>query len=166
MVKKLASRKSTDSGVSLDALDTKLLSLVQEDASQSSGALGEKIGLSATAVQRRIRSLRSRKIVGPPIMVIAPEQIGVGLTAIISVVMRSEGEISLKAFQRAMLARREVAQCYYTAGSADFIVIASFPDIAGYEKFATTCFSANKNVRRYSTQIVLQTIKRTLTVPL
>jgi len=156
----------TKPAVVLDALDIKLLAQVQDDAAQSSARLGAKIGLSATAVQRRLRRLKNGKVIGSTVMVVNPAAVDLGVTTIVSISMQSESAASLKAFQKNMLGCREVAQCYYTAGSADFIVIASFTDIATYEKFASQYFSANKHVRRYSTQIVLQTIKRSLTVSL
>jgi len=157
-VKKLA--------VALDAIDLKLLAQVQEDAAQSSAQLGAKVGLSATAVQRRLKSLKASKVIASTVMIVSPESVGLGVTTIISIAMQSDSAAGLKAFQKNMLACTEVAQCYYTAGSADFIVVASFESIAMYEKFASQQFSANKHVRSYSTQIVLQTVKRTLTVPL
>lgn len=152
--------------VALDALDIKLLAQVQEDAAQSSAQLGAKVGLSSTAVQRRLRSLKARKVIASTVMIVNPESVDLGVTTIISISMKSDSAASLKAFQKSMLGCSEVAQCYYTAGSADFIAVASFENIAMYEKFASQQFTANKHVRRYSTQIVLQTIKRTLTVPL
>lgn len=148
----------------LDALDIRLLECLQTDASQTYEDLGHRIGLSSTAVLRRIRRLRNAGVIRSEVAVLEPGKVGAGLTAIIQVSLRNEATTNRNFGQR-LAAHPAVSQCYYVTGSADFVLIAHFPAIADFQEFAERHLDRSRDVRRFVTQIVLRSDKRSLRVP-
>ena len=60
----------------LDRFDRRLLALVQRDAAQTAEALAERIGLSASAVQRRLKRLRETGVILGEIAMVDPLKVG------------------------------------------------------------------------------------------
>jgi DNA-binding Lrp family transcriptional regulator len=148
----------------LDALDLRLLDCLQADARQTYEELGYRIGLSPTAVLRRVRRLRNAGVIQGEVAVLDPAKVGAGLTAIVQVSLRNE-VANNRGFGQRLAAHAAVSQCYYVTGSADFVFIAHFPAIADFQEFAERHLDRNKAVRRFVTQIVLRSDKRTLRLP-
>ncbi len=149
----------------LDEFDARLLNLVQKDNRQTAEQLGEKIGLSAAACQKRLKRLRSQKIIASDISVLSPEAVGRRLTMVVEVTLEREQPEVLDAFKRKMQQTPEVMQCYYVTGNADFIIIVTARDMKDYEDFTRRFFFQNSNVRRFQTNVVMDNVKVGLSVP-
>jgi len=147
-----------------DGLDVRLLQCLQEDCRQTHDQLGRRIGLSSTAVLRRIRQLRDSGVIRDEVAVLDPAKSGIGVTTIIQVTLRNEA-VTNRGFGQRMAALPAVSQCHYVTGSADCVLIAHFPAMADFQEFAKRHLDRNKDVRRFVTQIVLRSDKRTLRLP-
>lgn len=150
---------------SLDTLDRRLLERLQADTSQTYEELGRHIGLSSTAVLRRVRRLRDAGVIRNEVAVLDPVKVGVGLTAIVQVSLRNEVATN-RGYGQRLAAHPAVSQCYYVTGSADFVFIAHFSAMADFQEFAERHLHRNKDVRRFVTQFVLRSDKRSLRLPL
>jgi DNA-binding Lrp family transcriptional regulator len=149
----------------LDGLDRRLLECLQADNARTYEELGRRIGLSSTAVLRRVRRLRDIGVIKHQVAVLDPVKAGVGLTAIVQVSLRNE-VITNRGFGQRLAAHSAVSQCYYVTGSADFVFIAHFVGMSDFQEFADRHLDRNKEVRRFVTQIVLRSDKRSLTLPM
>ena len=150
----------------MDEFDIKILSLVQRSNRLTAEQLAEGVGMSPSAVQRRLRRLREDKIIEGDVAIISPEAIGRTLTAIIEVSLHSDHPQILSEFKRLMLATDEVMQCYYVTGEADFVLIVTAKDTQDYDSFTRRLFGENTHVRRFKTTVVIQRVKTGLIVPL
>ncbi|MXN67205.1 AsnC family transcriptional regulator [Stappia sp. GBMRC 2046] len=150
----------------MDDFDRSILALVQTDNRLSSEKIGEAVGLSPAAVQKRLKRLRDNGTICADIAVIAPERIGLSMTIIAEVTLERENLAVLDAFKRRMRSSPTVQQCYYTTGSADFILILTVRDIKDYEEFTREYFFGNAEIRKFQTNIVMDTVKAGLTVPI
>lgn len=148
----------------LDDFDHRLLALLQEDADRTLTALGEDVGLSASAVQRRIARYRGSGLLHQ-ISVLDPALLGNPVLAIVWVTMEREPTSQLKAFQKRMRAAPEVQQCYQVAGEQDYLVIMATPSLADYRRAAERLFKDDGNIRRYDTHLVFETVKHGLALP-
>lgn len=72
----------------------------------------------------------------------------------------------LDRFKRAMLAAPEVMQCYYITGNGDFMVIMTARDMKDYEAFTRRHFFHDSNVQRFQTNVVMDSVKVGLNVPI
>ena len=154
----------SDAPLLLDDFDHRLLDLLQADAGQTLTALGDAVGLSASAVQRRLTRYRSSGLMRE-MAVLEPELLGNLVLATVWVTMERESTSTLKAFYARMRAAPEVQQCYQLAGEQDYLVIMATTSLAEYRQAAERLFKDDGNIRRYDTHLVFDTVKRGLSLP-
>lgn len=150
----------------IDQFDRAILGILQVDARVTSEVIGERVGLSPTACQRRIKRLRESGALAAEVAVVDPEMIGRHMTIIVQVTMAHGGAHIVDNFKRAVQAIPEVQQCYYTTGEHDFTLILTAEDIADYERFTRRIFFGNNDIVRFSTTVVMDRVKVGLQVPL
>ena len=144
----------------LDDLDRAILDLYQRDTRQASEQIGAQVGLSAAAVQRRLKRLRESGVIVGEVATLEPRQLGLGLTAIVNVDLVDESARATRAFRDKVSARGEVQQCYGVAGSFDYVLVVVVADLAAYDDFCEACLLHDPNVRSFTTQVVLDAAKR------
>lgn len=159
-------RKNAHSPIRLDEFDVKLLKVVQYDNKLTAEAMSERVGLSPSACQRRLKQLRDRGIIEADISVISPETVGRQLTLIVQVTLERERPDIMDEFKRSMIATPEVMQCYYVTGEIDFILILTARNMRHYEQFTKQFFFDNPNIRRFHTLVVMDRVKAGLYVPI
>jgi Lrp/AsnC family transcriptional regulator, leucine-responsive regulatory protein len=145
----------------MDSFDVKILNIVQRDNRLPAEKIADQVGLSPSAVQRRLKRLRKDGIIEADVAIISPEAAGRRLTAIVEVTVKQERPLMrvLEEFKRLALAAPEVMQCYHVTGNADFILIVMARDMQEYEAFTRRLFVENSNVRRFHTSIVVSRVK-------
>jgi DNA-binding Lrp family transcriptional regulator len=148
----------------LDDFDHRLLALLQEDAARTLTALGETIGLSPSAVQRRLTRYRRHGLL-QQVAVLDSAAFPAVVLATVWVTMERESVRMLNAFYARMRAAPEVQQCYQIAGDWDYLVIMATTTVAAYREAAERLFKADGNVKRYETRLVFDTVKRGLQLP-
>jgi Lrp/AsnC family leucine-responsive transcriptional regulator len=152
----------------MDTFDSKILDLIQRNNRISTEKIAEKVGLSPSAVQRRIRHMRKDGVIHAEVAVVKPEAAGRMILSIVGVIIDNERPLAkaLKEFRDLMLASPEVMQVYDVTGEADFIVIVSAKDMTDYEEISRRLFMDNPNVRRYKSSLVIRRIKYGMTIPI
>ena len=149
----------------MDEFDVKLLTLVQQNSRLTAEQLGESVGLSPTACQKRLKKMRDTGVISEDIAVLNREIIGRNLTMIVEVTLERERPEFLDQFKETMLNTPEVMQCYYVTGNADFIMILTAKDMKDYEDFTRRFFFHNSNVKRFHTNVVMDSVKVGLSIP-
>ncbi|WP_326567676.1 Lrp/AsnC family transcriptional regulator [Amycolatopsis rhabdoformis] len=150
----------------LDRLDLAILACLQADSRTIAEVIGAKVGLSAAAVQRRIKRLRETGVIEKEVAVLSPGALGLSMTFVVMVEMERENLAVLDAFRRQVLGDDCVQQCYYVTGTADFVLIVTAPDMAAFEAFTRRMFFDNPNVRHFTTSVAMDRVKVGLTLPL
>lgn len=150
----------------LDDFDRRLLAIVQRDATLTSETLGERLGLSASAVQRRLKRLRASGAIAATVAVVDPDKVGRATFFVVGLEVERERP-ELLARLRAWLAREDaVQQAFYVTGNWDFVLIVAAPDVAAYDELMSRLIADNPNVRRFTTNVALGIAKRGLRVPI
>ena len=150
--------------VSLDEFDHRLLELLQRDAGATLTVLGEAVGLSASAVQRRITRYRKSGLLRQ-VAVLDPVLLGGITLATVLVTMERESAKHHAAFHARMRAAPEVQQCYTLAGEWDYLVILATTGVAHCREVADRLFGSDDNLKRYETRMVFEPIKLGLALP-
>ncbi len=148
----------------LDEFDHRLLELLQRDASVTLTALGETVGLSASAVQRRIVRYRKAGLVRE-VAVLDPGLLPAVTLAAVWVTMERDTFRLHSAFRARMRAAPEVQQCYAVAGQWDYLVIIVARSVAHYREVAERLFVDEGTVKRYETRLVFDTVKQGMNLP-
>jgi|TARA_B100001996_G_scaffold308033_1_gene249509 Lrp/AsnC family leucine-responsive transcriptional regulator len=150
----------------LDSFDLKILELIQVNNKITSQVLAKKVGLSSSACQRRINSMRKAKIIKKDVSVIDQNIIGRQITIVVQVLSDKEGVEYSEEFKKLMIKAPEVMQCYYVTGDYDYVLIATFKDMGEYEIFTKKYFLENSNIKRFSSMVVMNRVKENLSIPL
>ena len=150
----------------IDAFDLKILQIIQENNKITSEVLAKEVGLSYSACQRRINSIRKAGIIQKDVSIIDRNFIGRKITIVVQVLSDKEGIEYDDEFKKTMLKAPEVMQCYYVTGDYDYVLIATFKDMEEYEIFTKKYFLNNSNIKRFSSMVVMNRVKENLSVPL
>ncbi|MGK5555973.1 Lrp/AsnC family transcriptional regulator [Actinomadura kijaniata] len=150
----------------LDEIDVHLLDLLQHDAGRTLHDLGEQVGLSPSAVQRRIARYRKDGLITRQIAVLDPHRFGPTVLATVLVTLDQESFEHHRAFAQRMRSEPQVQQCYQVAGPWDYVVILAAHSMRDCSHLGNRLFKADNNIKRYETLLVFDTIKTGLTLPL
>ena len=150
----------------IDAFDLKILQIIQKNNKITSEVLAKEVGLSSSACQRRINSMRKAGIIQKDVSIIDRNFIGRKITIVVQVLSDKEGIEYDDEFKKTMLKAPEVMQCYYVTGDYDYVLIATFKDMEEYEIFTKKYFLNNSNIKRFSSMVVMNRVKENLSVPL
>lgn len=149
----------------LDRFDRKILHEVQLNNQLNSSQLAERVGLSATSVQRRLNKLRRNKVIKGDISVVAGADVGRTLTMIVSVQLERERSDIIDHFKKSVRGEPVVMSAYYVTGDSDFVLIISAKDIKEYEEFTRTFLYDNPDIKGFKTTVVMDQIKASFYVP-
>ncbi|MGB1237992.1 MAG: Lrp/AsnC family transcriptional regulator [Pseudomonadales bacterium] len=149
----------------IDSFDRKILSLVQQSNRTTSEQIAERVGLSPAAVQRRLKKMREQHIIQADVSVVSPKAVGRPVTLLVQVTLEREQADLIDQFKKEMKLNPAVQQCYYVTGSSDFMLIITAKDMEDYEALTRKIFFANRNIRSFLTNVVMDSVKTTLCVP-
>ncbi|MEV4219918.1 Lrp/AsnC family transcriptional regulator [Nonomuraea sp. NPDC049725] len=150
----------------LDEIDAHLLDLLQHDSGRTLHELGEQVGLSPSAVQRRIARYRRDGLITRQVAVLDPHLFGPTVLATVLVTLARESFEHHRAFAGRMCADPQVQQCYRVAGPWDYVVVLAARSTRDCGRLGDRLFKADDNVQRYETLVVFDTVKTGLTLPL
>lgn len=149
----------------MDKFNLKLLELVQKNNRLTAEQLSERVGLSPTACQKRLKKMREDGVIREDIAVINREIVGQSVTFVVEVTLESEQPEYLDQFKKIMRNTPEVMQCFYVTGNSDFIVILTAKNMKAYEEFTRKFFFENRNIKRFQTNVVMDEVKLGLSIP-
>jgi Lrp/AsnC family leucine-responsive transcriptional regulator len=148
----------------MDVIDKKILALYQHNTRRVAASIGERVGLSAAAVQRRLKRLRAEGTIAAEIAVLDNVAVGRPITCLVSIVLGSSAA-QIDKFTRRMRGQPDVQQCYHVTGSIDVLLIVTAENMEAYRSFARIWLETSQ-VARYETHVVLDHVKIGLSVPL
>lgn len=149
-----------------DPIDHHLLGLLQQDAGRTLRELGDQVGLSPSAVQRRIRAYHRAGVITGQIAVLDAAALGATALAAVLVTLERESAEHHARFRARMLAEPRVQQCYDLAGQWDYLVMLITENLGACRALSDRLFTDDANVRRYDTLPVLDPVKVGLSIPL
>lgn len=149
----------------LDRFDRQLLNLVQQDSAQTAERLAEQVGLSPSAIQRRLKRMREQGVIVRDAAVVDPREVGRPTFFVVSLEVERERPELLSQLREWLGNRPEIQQAFYVTGETDFVLIITARDTEAFDTMMSRLVSDNPNVRRFTTNVVLGLIKRGLTIP-
>jgi Lrp/AsnC family transcriptional regulator len=152
--------------VDLDQTDRRILGWLQKEPGINAAELGEKIGLSQSAVWRRIQSLREEGVIKDQPVKLDREKVGLNTMVFAHVKLTSHGRSNLTAFSDAVREYPEVLDCYLLLGNVDFLLRIVTEDIKAYERFFFEKLSQLHGIQEVNSSIVLSDIKHTTVLPI
>jgi DNA-binding Lrp family transcriptional regulator len=150
----------------LDHFDISILKILQKNNLTPQRDIGDTIGLSAAAVQRRIKRMRETEVIKADISVIDTEKLSHSVTLIVEVFLERDKIHLIDEAQTLFTSAPEVQQCYYVTGESDFVLIIVVPSMKEYEILTRRIFYSNENIKHFRTLVTMNTVKSGLDIPL
>jgi len=152
----------------VDALDRRILALYQRDVRQPAGRIGAAVGLSAAAVQRRLKRLREAGVIRAEVARLDAARVGLPVTCLVSLTLGAAATPrgQLARVKRELAAQPEVESCYHVTGALDFVLVVVTPSLERYTGFVRRVLEPNPHVARFDTHVVLETVKADGPLPL
>jgi Lrp/AsnC family leucine-responsive transcriptional regulator len=119
----------------LDAIDRKILSLLQADSRTTMAELADKVGLSVSPCHRRVKLLEERGVITRYIATVDQKSLGLHVSVFISIKLARQKEEDLNRFARAISKWDEVLECYLMTGNRDYLLRVVAADLSSYEAF-------------------------------
>ena len=149
----------------MDAIDRKLLTLLQRDSRLSIAELADRVGLSQTPCWKRIQKLEASGVIAGRVVLLDPEKLGLGLTVFVSVETADHSPAWLARFAEAVAALPEVMEFYRMAGDVDYMLRVVVADMAAYNDFYKRLI-ATTSLKNVTSRFAMERIKSTTVYPL
>ena len=149
----------------MDAVDRKILAVVQQDASLSVAEIGQRVGLSSTPCWKRLQRLEAEGVIMRQVALVDPDKIGLGITVYVSIENGDHSEEWLKKFAEVVGAMPQVMEFYRMAGDVDYMLRVVVPDIAGYDAFYKELIGTVP-LKNVTSRFAMERIKSTTALPI
>ena len=146
----------------LDAIDQKIIAALQAEGRLAIVDLADKVGLSATPCQRRVKRLEEEGLITRYAALVSPAAMGFGLQALVEVTLEDHSEKTVEAFEAAIRARAEVVACYAVTGDMDFLLHVFATDLNSFSDFALKALLRMPGVKGTRSSFIMQAIKSDL----
>ena len=143
----------------IDAIDRRIMQTLREDARMPIGELSQRVGLSKSPCQTRLKRLVERGIIRGFHAAIDPAALGLDYVAFTEVKLSDTREAALAAFRQAVLRIAEVEECHMLAASFDYLLKVRTSDIRRYRAVLGEKISSLPHVASTSTFVVMETLR-------
>lgn len=154
----------------LDKLDRQILRSLQLDGRATYEQLAGQVGLSASALLRRVKRLEESGVIDRYVALVKPESVGLGLTAYINVRLEKQLESHkrnpMDLFRASVQTWPEVVECAALSGEMDYLLRVLVQDMAHYSRFVMDTLLKHPSVQDCKTSFVLDRVKATTAMPL
>ena len=148
----------------LDAIDRKILRVLQDDASLSVAEIGDRVGLSSTPCWKRIQRMEADGVILRRVALVDQNKVGLGLTVFVSVETGDHSESWLKTFAEAVSAMPEVMEFYRMAGDVDYMLRVVVADMQSYDVFYKKLISAVP-LKNVTSRFAMEKVKSVTALP-
>ena len=154
----------------IDKLDKAILRRLQANGRETYDVIGEQVGLSPSAVLRRVKRLEENGVIDRYVALVQPEAVGLGLTAYLNVRLEKYTETSkrnpMDIFRASVQTWPEVVECVSLTGEMDYLLRVVVADMQHYSRFIMDTLLKHPSVQDCKTSFVMDRVKVTTAVPL
>ncbi len=154
----------------LDKLDRAILRRLQSDGRATYDQVAEAVGLSASAVLRRVRRMEDAGVIAGYVALLRPEAVGLGLMAHVSVRLEKHADghkrSPMDEFRASVMAWPEVVECVALTGEMDYQLRLLVADMPAYSRFMMETLLKHPSVQDCKTSFVMDRVKSTTALPL
>jgi Lrp/AsnC family transcriptional regulator len=149
----------------MDAIDRKILNVLQQDASLSVAEIGQRVGLSSTPCWKRIQRLEADGVITRRVALVDQNKIGVGINVFVSIETGDHSQDWLERFAQTVSAMPEVLDFFRMAGDVDYLLRVVVPDMQAYDAFYKRLIAAIP-LKNVTSRFAMEKIKSTTALPI
>lgn len=143
----------------IDAIDRKILNLLQADGRVSHRALADQVSLSVSACAERVKKLEKSGLIAGYRALLNAKQLGLDHLVFVEVTLNHSDQTVFQAFAKAVRKLPEVQACFMVAGGFDYLLKVRGRDIHEYRRFLGEVLTQLPDVRSTHTYVVMETLK-------
>lgn len=143
----------------MDAIDRKILAILQSEGRITNVELAERVGLTAPPCLRRVHQLEKLGYITGYHADLAAAALGYGITVFALVSLKSQAETDLLAFEQHVMELPEVRECHMLNGEIDFILKIVAHDLQQFQQFLTSKLTPAPNLASVKTSLTIRTSK-------
>ena len=147
--------------VQLDSIDRVIVRELQADGRISNLDLAARVHLSPSACLRRVKRLEESGVIARYVALVDGKAVGQPGTSFTIVNLERLTVPAMEAFEDAVRQQPQILDCFYVAGSNDYLLRFTYRDAADLEQFHTDVLMRLPGVLRSNSMLVLRTVKRT-----
>ena len=148
----------------MDAIDRKILSVLQQDASLSVAEIGQRVGLSSTPCWKRIQRLEADGVILKRVALVDQNKIGLGINVVVSIETGDHSQEWLERFAKTVSAMPEVLDFFRMAGDVDYLLRVAVADMQAYDAFYKRLI-AEIPLKNVTSRFAMEKIKSTTALP-
>lgn len=150
----------------IDAIDIRILNLLQKDASLGIKEIASKIGLSQSPTYERISRLKREGVIAKQVILVNREKLGRQLLVMCTVTLKEQSLEVLKGFEESVITLKEVLEVMCLAGNNDYLLKIALNDVDHYHQFIMMMLSKVPNILNINSSFVLKEVKRETAIEL
>ncbi len=150
----------------MDHFDLNILRHLQKDGRMSNVDLSEKIHLSPPQTLRRVRALEEKKIIRGYSASVAPEAIGLAVTAFVNLSLDREQFRNVREVERKIMSFPDVIECHTISGDFDYLLKVVATDLKSLSQFLTDKLMQVPGIDTMRSMICLEEIKPSAVLPI
>ncbi|KAA0912944.1 Lrp/AsnC family transcriptional regulator [Aquicoccus porphyridii] len=151
--------------MSLDALDRRILNVLQRKGRMSNADLSEAVNLSPSACHRRVQRLEAEGFIRDYVALLDPRKIGLPTTVFVEITLQGQADEVLDAFEKAVARIPDVLECHLMAGTADYILKVVAENTDDFARIHRQHLSRLPGVAQMQSSFALRTVFRTTALP-
>lgn len=150
----------------MDAVDRKILRILQNNAGIAMADLARQVGLSHTPCWRRVKQLEENGVIRERVVILDPAIMGLNVNVLANIRLKAHDEDTLNAFERAARERPEIVECFIMGGESDYAVRIVVGSIEEYENLLKKVLLHFPGVASVNSHFALKCVKNTTRLPL
>src|SRR4029450_13084266 len=150
---------------SLDAIDRKILALLQTDGRMTMQELADKVGLSVSPCHRRVKLLEERGVITRYIAPVDQKSLGVRVGVFTAAERARKKEEDRNRFAKAISKWDEVLECYLMTGNRDYLLRVVAADLSSYEAFLKNKLTRLDGIASIESSFALSQVKYSIALP-
>lgn len=150
----------------LDAIDRRIITILQQDGTITHNELAERVGASSASCWRRIKALEAAGVFTRTVRLVDAIRIGKGVNVLCNIRMRSHGRDARGAFEAFVDTRPEIIECFSMSGEWDYLLRIVVADVADYNRFLMEILLSHSSVAGAASHFALAMTKYSTALPL
>lgn len=142
----------------MDAMDRKIIAILQTEGRIKMAELSERVGLSPTPCARRVAMLEDAGVISGYSARVDQAKLGLPVTIFVAVELEHQSTDALQAFERAVSKFEEVMECYLMTGSRDILLRVVAQDLTDFDRFLEARLMRVPGIRNTRSSFTLRTM--------
>jgi Lrp/AsnC family transcriptional regulator len=150
----------------MDAVDIKILNILQADASISVAEIAERVNLSTTPCWKRVKKLEEEGVIKARVALLDSGKVALGVSVFVHIKTQHHDSDWLANFAQSIEMFDEVMECYRMAGEWDYLLKVVVEDIAAFDLFYKRLVNTVEGLRDVTSSFAMEEIKYSTQLPL